>query len=78
MDTTFGELQIMERFMCSINGTEYVGQKIAPFSMLSPERTSYIRINAILNYRHKVIAGREGFVASVCDLVPVFLVKKAA
>lgn len=78
MNTTFGQLQTMQRFECSINGTEYVGQKISPFRVLSPERNSYIEINAVLSYRHKLVAGRDGFIASVCDLVPVFLLEKAA
>jgi len=68
---TFGDLQSMDRFFLSIGGHQFEGQKIASFTVLSPQRNSHITINARLTHRNRVVEGTEGFVASIPDSLAV-------
>lgn len=78
MPTEFGSLPIGSRFDCTIGGVRFKGQKVSPFRLLKPHRTSFQDVNAFLLPEFKMVHGTHGYVALISDSEIVHVATKAA
>ncbi|PJE74246.1 MAG: hypothetical protein COV01_01995 [Candidatus Taylorbacteria bacterium CG10_big_fil_rev_8_21_14_0_10_41_48] len=61
----FKSLPLGGRFFVHLDSIEYIGIKVAPFSVLSKDRNKFYRVNAVLIPKLKLIYGSNGLIATI-------------